>query len=700
MRKSKITCLILACVMTVLGGCGQEQAEVLPDAVDLLEPVGVAYNYETAVRRNLYNAKIYSGLVCPYVEEYHLDENISFRAYDAYPGDRVKRGSTLLHADSENIDRQIEAMEESIAQMEEDYQEFLKENDENLKQPRSNMEYYDTVLKNWEKQKPEESSPEYTGWYNEYHRCEGIYSNALQNVLELEEARKERTELYELDHAYNLLRLKRLKEERSSGTLVSGMEGYVGGSQLWYSGQWFGSGQPLMAVCDTTKIDIKSNFVTKTDINNADDVYAIVNGKRYEVEYEPMDKEEYERLRARDGTVYTTFHVVTDADELEMGSYAVIVVKNQTRENVVTVPKDAVKSDGSVKYVYLVNGDESVYTVVSTGVTDGMYTEILSGVQEGDKVMTDQALTAGEETFTVTKGSMENTFSGSGYFRYLSSEAVVNPVKYGTCYLVEICAYEYQQVKAGDVLARIRVVPDQVAIERNEQRLVRLKERLEELKKENPEGNEKLIAQREDEIRELEELISDMKSDAAVTEIKAPRNGIILSVSYMEEGSRFGNGERICYLADESRCYVYVDDPDGQLAYGNTAEVGYKEGIYQRQTTGDVVSLNKMALSGSLRVSGALIKVPPDDLGTMAGSTVTAQGYWIRNPFRVTVSIRVMKDVLLVPRRAVTESGGRTYVKVRLESGEIQYRSFIAGGSDASNYWVVEGLTEGMEICL
>ena len=58
-----------------------------------------------------------------------------------------------------------------------------------------------------------------------------------------------------------------------------------------------------------------------------------------------------------------------------------------------------------------------------------------------------------------------------------------------------------------------------------------------------------------------------------------------------------------------------------------------------------------------------------------------------------------MNQVLLVPRAAVWEVGNQKYVLVAGEEGVVA-RSFIAGGYDASHYWVVDGLTEGMELCL
>ena len=707
-------CLLLVGLMVLESGCGQEQ-EAYIENVELLEPVGVAVSYETAARRNLYDVQVFSGLVCPYVEEYELEDAGVFAAYDAYPGDTVRRGSTLLHANTENIDKQIENQEKSIADMEESYREFLEENEKSLQEYKNDQKYYTTVMGNLERQKPEQyeegtlqETDEYREWYSGrwgFLWCDGELRKTNQAVMELEEAIKERKELYELDHAYSLLQLKRLKEDKGNGTLKSGMAGNVAGIFFFSEGDWMMGDYPLMAVCDTSKVDIRCDYISRTIIQRSEDVYAIVNGKRYEVEYEVIEAEEYRKLEEQNGVVYTTFHVISDAGELEMGAFAVIVVKNRTRENVITVPKDAVNKDGNIRYVYRVTDSGNEYTTVSVGMTDGLYTEILSGVQEGDKILTDQAVTAGEGTVTVQRGRMGSTFSEAGYLYYPSTEAVANPVEYGTCYFVKSLVNLYQHVQKGEVLAQIRVVPDEAEIGRNEQKLIRERERLEDLKKKGVEGNEKLIKQMEKSIQDLEELINHMKSDAKLTEIKAPRSGIITVAptwwSGPEEDSLLGRGEVLYVVADESVSYVFVEDPNSQLTYGNVAQIGYsdREGN-QYQITGDVVTLNKRTLSARLVADGALIKIDPKDIGGIAGSVENMNGLWTRSSFRVTVQTRTMDNVLVVPRSAVTESGGRTYVKVRLESGEIQYRSFIAGGYDATNYWVVEGLTEGMELCL
>ena len=166
-------------------------------------------------------------------------------------------------------------------------------------------------------------------------------------------------------------------------------------------------------------------------------------------------------------------------------------------------------------------------------------------------------------------------------------------------------------------------------------------------------------------------------------------------------------------ISDETKSFLFVVDDRSQLTYGNEVTVTYKgSNGMDTQVTGEVVSLNQMVASRMLTTdnkvttgwnnenAGAIIQLSPEIIGQMAGSTADDSGWWSRSAYTVTAEIRNMENVLLVPKGAVKEKDGATYVNVKLEDGSIESRSFIAGGSNNSYYWCVEGLTEGMEICL
>ncbi len=725
-------CLVLACVVMTGTGCGQRQeaAQWKPEDVELLEPVGVSQPYETAARRNLYDAQTLYGQVCPYVEAYQLNGSFVFDRYEALPGEQVQKGDALLHSDYEVFDDQIESMEKSIAEMDEEYQKFLEQDKKSREKPEGDKRGYEDVLEALEREKPEEfltdevtgeqtRNPAYDEWYNKpygFKDCDSRYHQACQALFELDEALKERTELYELDRAYALLCLERVKEDRRRATLSSGIDGYVagvGGGDSYYGGlmnQGDGtpSGVPLAAVCDPSRLEIRSQYLTKSAYQNAEDVYAIVNGKRYEVEYTPIETaEEYEKKEEENGgTVYGVFYPVGDMQDLKPGDYAVIVVKNRTRENVVTIPNDSLMKEGKDYYAYVMKGDAYVYTKVEVGMSDSRYTEIVSGVEEGDRVRTQQAVTAGGETVKVTRGRLCTEISTTGALLYPYTEWVTNPVKYGTCYLVKSLFRPQQAVKKGDVLAEIRVVPDQAEMDRKEMRLRREKERLQDLIDQgNEEKNKDLIEAKQESIKELEELLADMKADAATTQIVAPRDGIIRHSYFytLNENAILSPDTPVCRISDQQVMYLNVENKDNQLAYGNTVTVKYSDNNQiSHLVEGKVVTAGEMSLPANLYGGKVWVKLSQEDFAAMAaveegGGTLVYSYY---STFKVTAEVRVMEDVLLVPKKAVTVIGKNFYVKVKLETGEIQYRSFLAGGSDGDNYWAMEGLTEGMELCL
>lgn len=708
--RDKISKKVISLVLSVnfilfgLAGCGNEVSETSAENNDiqLLEPVGTTVNYETAELRNMYNSQNYLGSVCPYVEEYSFEDAQRFLRYGAFPGQQVSRGTGLLYGDTKSLDEQIEAMEKSIKEQEESYQEFVEETKEALYEPRRVERDCGSILNNLEKSKPDEDSPEYGAWLADYTRFDGEYRSAVLTVDKLEQSMLERSELYELDHAYNLQRLSYLKRSRQKSILSAGMNGYVAALAYFEEGDWVGADASVMAVGDMSRKRIRCEYINGSTVRSAKRVYAIVGGVRYEVEYEPMDSNEYALLSKRDGDVYSTFYFQDDASEVEMGSYAVIVVVKDFREQVLTVSSGAVHSDGGSYYVYTEgeNGERQ-YTPVRTGMRDGAYVEILSGLNEGDRVLSEASTPKVSETVEVKRGDSFYSYNSSGYLFYPTSTIVENPVEYGTSYFVEFHVGWYQQVKKGEPLATIRVVADEVGLQRKLTQLEREQERLQDVIAENNENNQKTIEAYQERIADLEEEIAEMKADFATTQVRAPSNGIITWIEEFEEDQLLKPGTRLCEVSHESNSFILVEDPGHILNYGNEASINYMNKDQQQSTTtGTIVTLQQSAVSGALRNDWTLISVSPEAMGDMSSSFANAGGWWNRARFDVSVKARKMDNVLLIPRRAVISKNNRIYVRVRYDDGRVVEQGIIVGGADTNNYWVVEGLTEGMVVCL
>lgn len=734
---------VFLCFSCFFSGCAGKGAEAVSENIELIDPVNSVAEYEVAAYRNLYDVEIYSASVLPYVVEYSFAESEKFLGYGALPGEHVEENDTLAYSDYESIDAQIEAMEERIEAMDEDYLTYKQELEEEWAETKYTRESYKSVYENCLKNEPapyvkEEVETEESGgdtqeesdgsgesngsdegedaayiewqkayaiWEQQTHEWEGKYRKLAYTIELQERALEQKTALYRLDRAYYVTQLERLKEQRKDGSILAGMSGeIVAISDLSY-GETVSKEKPIVAVGNMETKVLKCNYISSVVMSGAEEIYAFVDGKKYEVEYQAISAEEYTELTAAGETVYSTFYLLDDADEVKIGDFAVIVVVGERRENVLSVPKDAIHKDEAGHYVYVLEDDESIYTYVETGMSDGAYTEIESGLSEGQKVLLTAATQYGNETAKVQMGSFSSTFEGSGYMYYPSSRMVQNPIEYGTVYFGEMLVSQYQHVEKGDVIATVHVQMDELELKRQETKLARLEERLQDYREQNAGDTSEAvlenIASRQEAIDEVKELIADMKADGATTEIKADRTGIIIWTANHEAEDILYANENLLQVADEDTCYVILENTNQLLNYGNEVSIGYEDREGNAKTaSGTVASVAAAGLSSALGAEYSMILLPPEVISDMAVATQGYYGWWNRNRYTVTAVIREMNNVLVVPRSAVTEIAGNTYVYVIDENGNVTAKSFVAGGFDSSNYWVIEGLSEGMNVCL
>lgn len=717
MRKQMgIGITILISMALFLSGCeGRVTETVGSEDIVLLEPVAVGSNTQPAAYRNLYNAKIYSASVYPDIREYAYEESRQFVAYGAYPGQYVEKGAALIYTETKTIDEQIKAMEEKLTSMQQEYDEYKSELLEELMETRGEEKNLADIVKNLKQEAPEQSgasgtvsgadvgNPEYIKWQEEYHSYYGKYQIQEHNNNRKEVELAQRTQLFELDYSYNSSCLERMHRAREEASLNAGMQGnVVAVAELSYN-QTIPGERSVVAVGDLDQKLVKCEYLNKSLVTGAEDIYALIDGRRYEVSYQPMSAEEYEKESRVSDKVYSTFLLEEsqDLDEVEVGDFGVIVLLSDRRSQVLTVPKEAIHKDGTGYYVYVQQEGQNVITTVRTGMSDGVYTEILSGLAEGDRVLLSTPQTEKTKTAELERGSFHSSFRESGFLYYPETQLVINEVSHGTMYFQEYAVSMYQHVEKGDLIAWVRVKTDAIALERQKQNLNRLVERVADLREKGEEENRKAIASMEEEMEEVQSLLQEMQDDFAVVGIYAPRSGIIIGIREYETEDILKKDAGLVEIAQEDNCYVIVENTNQLLNYGNQVTISYqnREGV-ACQTGGTVANVSNAGVSNSLRSEYSLIHLPAEVVGDMSAATQGENGWWNRVRFEVNATIREMENVLLVPKKAVQEVAGQTYVTVKEPSGEQRAVSFLAGGYDTDYYWVIDGLTEGMEVCL
>ncbi len=686
-------------LITLSAGCSSpKEKNNAGEKIELMDPADIGVTYEVADCRNRYDSQVLSATVIPYIEEYRPGDNLTVQNINAFPGDEVKKGDILVEADPKAIDDQIKATQKNIENMDKQYEEYVKMQEDQLKQKRTSLNnlqgYMDAYNRN----------PD--GYDQDVANVQliGPYKTLAYSIESIEVEMRQHKELYDLDRAQAVKNLNNLKKNKQKLSVVSGMDGVVVGQKSEVSqGSYLSKDESVIAVADMSQKLLRCEYVNSSKMRKAKEVYAVINGKRYEVEYQLMDSDEYTTLTAKGENVYTTFHLLGAGDEVEIGSFAVVVLINDVKENVLSVPKEAIGKDELGSYVYILdNAGNTSQSYVSLGMSDGVYTEILSGVNPEDKIVFDTTMKTGKKTEKLQVGDFNTKFEGKGSLSFPITEWVTNTVENGSVYFKEFKIDSYfQHVQKGDVLATVRVVGDDVALARNQTKRNRIVERINDLKK-NEKDNEKQIAAMQEQLEEIDKIIAKQKADFATTEIKAPISGYISNVGIADEEEQFvSSGRNIVQIAKENACFIMAVDEGGLLQYGDEVKVAYEINGKKSSVDGKVVSITNMALSKNVQSENAYIQIPMDNSQEIAMASLASTGWGgNRTPYTITATTRQMNNVLVVPKKAVKESKGCTYVYVKDASGKITAQSFIAGGYNADYYWVVGGLTEGMEVCL
>lgn len=693
MKWNKWISACLCFCLLAMSGCGSTET-VADEVIELKEPVDseVGWITEKVIRRNIYVANIYTASVYPEVEEYAYDIRQSFDTYGAMLGDTVEKGDALIMANTDSLDTQIERLEERLATLKEDYEEYKTDISEVIADKTWYLDYYEKIFDNLTEQKPAGTGAAYTKWQSEWDKWEGESNKNELDLWVAQEGLRQKTEIYELDYAHYSKQLKDLKAQRYEATLRTGIDGEVVGIGMYSPTMSIGADVSAVAVADMDKLSIKCEHIPRRNIiYYAKEIYAFINGVRYEVIYDDNG-----------ATDCTTFYFADENADVEVGDYAVIVLETNSREQALAVKKDALYIDASGHYVYVVENGETIQKSVKTGISDGVYTEIVSGLEEGEEILISEKAEA-VNTAVLEKGEYSKNFTKSGPLYYPVEFYFENTIEYGTVFFQEFLVERYQYVEAGQPIASVRVEGDMVELARMENELQRAKERHNDLlamvTEDNAESYADRIEKEQEAIAEQEEELNKMKADYASVEICAPRSGVIMSFGDYSKEQIVKGGTIMGWMADTSYGYLALEKAQ-DLMYGDELDISYTNASRKTATsTAKVVSMAKPGVSETLSGEMVYARISEEVLADMLEVLKTHGGSYNMSKIKATSKTNFMGNVVLVPKEAVKVVDGVTYVNVLQEDGSVIPIGFLSGGYDSKYYWVIEGLTEGMTIC-
>lgn len=125
------------------------------------------------------------------------------------------------------------------------------------------------------------------------------------------------------------------------------------------------------------------------------DIFSIVLGQSAVVQFDGIPDKTFDAVVTKISSVgqvangFTTYAVtlsVTDDGTLKSGLNGTVRVIIQQRDNVLTLPVEAIQEDSSGSFVLMADGQQTK-APVEVGISDGRIIEIVSGLAEGDSVI-------------------------------------------------------------------------------------------------------------------------------------------------------------------------------------------------------------------------------------------------------------------------------------------------------------------------
>ena len=369
--------LFLAAVLLtgLFAGCGKEN---LPAASvpELLEPVGVQIDTAVVQYDNMIEViyksepdgsrgEVYESRVLPYVEAVSFEVSGTLDKLLVIQGDEVKKGQVLAKLDPERINEQVGSLRDQINNL-------------------NTVGGYDDRQKNADIKiaQIELKMMRESGATEEACRVKELDIEILET--QLKQAQEQRAlEIRELER-----QISKISEGLGDIELTAPFDGrivWTNNSMQTYGSKHVSANDPIFYIADDTRLSIESDYMSGHVLNNLERVYALVNGQEYELTYVPYTNEEFARM-VRSGNLKTRFTFVGSTEDLQGGEMAYIIPVKNSRENVLTIPANALFQAYGVSYVKKIVDGEQQRVDVTVGLITDSKVEILSGLQEGDVV--------------------------------------------------------------------------------------------------------------------------------------------------------------------------------------------------------------------------------------------------------------------------------------------------------------------------
>lgn len=360
--KLRLTAAAAALLALLVCGCAQQAPQQAPE---LLEPVGLRFDTARVERGDVRHILCFPSAVTAQTTELYYEFDGVLDEMHVRLGQQVQADDLLVSLDVSQAQEQLDALDSQLSYL----RKINVLNEERLQleaevcqaelEQLSMVEMPDSQALRLKQQELERKQADYK-------------QEKERQDLEMSQLRQKRSDLQQ-------------SLERS--TLRAPFAGTVVYVNPILSGEGIQSLQTQVVLMDESVPILSGDFVSDSYLGTAVDLYAMINGRRYDIAPLPYDRQEYISLVLSGQTVESKFSFSGDASGLQLGDYAVVFVVTRQSLNTLHLPVNTLYRDALGYYVYKVaDGQNRERVQVEVGLQTDSVAEILSGLNEGDEV--------------------------------------------------------------------------------------------------------------------------------------------------------------------------------------------------------------------------------------------------------------------------------------------------------------------------
>lgn len=352
---------LVALTLLGLSGCKADETQPVPE---LLEPVGMQMDIAEVKCSDIQDITVYDGEIVPHVEELQFQTDGVVEEVYVELGQKVEKGQILVTLSEKNTLEQVEKIEAEIA-------EIRKQGQFSDRLANADIGIAQNELKKL--------------------RAEGASEQSCQlkqiQIEELQLSLKQTQELRQLqiDEKQRLLDLQ--KEKLGKNQLLAPCDGtVVYNTEVQQVGNSVRANTTVMCIADDSRLYLETEYIREEVFDATQKAYVRIKNKDYSISYIPYSQEEYLELSLKGGEIQSRFTVDAKEGEIEAGEYGALILVDHFKENVLTIPANALFSDAAGRYVYKIVDGQRVRCPVTVGTMTKTLLEITEGLQEGDQV--------------------------------------------------------------------------------------------------------------------------------------------------------------------------------------------------------------------------------------------------------------------------------------------------------------------------